>query len=58
LSKSMSSPAITNNLKMSYDKILNIKEARQDVEALIALLWALAWGALTAVPLEDIPDSP
>jgi hypothetical protein len=47
-----------NNPNMSDDESLNLDNARQDVEALLAFLWESARGALKLVQLHDIPESP
>jgi hypothetical protein len=48
----------TNNPNMSDDESLNLDNAKQDVEALLAFLWVSARGALKLVQLADIPESP
>jgi hypothetical protein len=45
----------TNNPNMSDDESLNLDNAKQDVEALLAFLWVSARGALKLVQLADIP---
>jgi hypothetical protein len=45
------------NLNMSNDDSLNLDNAKQDVEALLAFLWVSARGALELVQLADIPES-
>ena len=48
---------LTNNPNMSNDNTLNLDNAKQDVEALLAFLWVSAGGTLKLVQLADIPES-